>query len=236
MYYWNKDNFQGLKDIGEKYSNISGYESFAKYCLLKEKGIKKQALKAIEEFILLTKNKSIDEQREIARELVSLSYYNTDIHQLLAHPLHQFLIKVLKDWAETKVTDVVPYRWLGYMCRDLISYEKALEINPTDEISIVELAKAELNYIDFQTHHLCETRFIGEIDDARNCLERVSKLIDKLKPGQLKDNMFEGYNYYKKLIDSWKEYKKKQRELSFPEWCESKEKTFKFWGIVYYNK
>ena len=149
MYYWNEDNFKGLKEIGEKYSTKLGYEAFSNYCLLKEKGLRKQAHIAIEDFISLTQSKSIGEQREIAKELVSLSYYNKDIHQLIPQQLHQFLITILKEWAEKETDNVIPHRWLGYLCRDLDSYEKAIKISPIDEISIIELAKYRLNDVDF---------------------------------------------------------------------------------------
>lgn len=236
MYYWNQDNFKGLKDIAERYSAKNDYEAFANYCFLKEKGLRKQAHIAIEDFISLTKRKSIEEQREIARELVSLSYFNKDVHQLIPHQLHQFLIVILKDWAEKETGDVNPYRWLGYLCRDLDFYEKAIIISPTDEISIIELAKGTLNNVDYQTHHLSETRFIGEIEDARISLESACKLIEKLEPGQIRDSLHERYNYFKRLIDTWEEYKKEQRETSFSEWCKTKGENFNFWTIVYYNK
>ncbi len=236
MYYWNRDNFKGLKDIGEKYCNIYGYEAFASYCFLKEKGLKKEALKAINEFISSTKCMSIEEQRRIADEIISLSYHNKDIHQLISHPLMQFLLEVFKNWAEEVSEDVIPYRWLGYISNDLENYEKALEINPTDEISIIMLVQASLSHIDYQTHHLSETRFIGKIEDARNSLEKADELINKLQPGQLKDKMLDEYRYFLSLINRWEEYKQEQRTLSFTEWCKSKGEHFKFWSIVYYNK
>ena len=44
MYYWNKDNFEGLLEIAEEFKSRSGYDLFAEYCLLREKGLKKQEL------------------------------------------------------------------------------------------------------------------------------------------------------------------------------------------------
>jgi len=47
MYYWNQNNFEALKEVGEKYLSKEGYEAFANYCLLKEKGLKKSALDSV---------------------------------------------------------------------------------------------------------------------------------------------------------------------------------------------
>lgn len=51
MFYWNQENFVGLKEVGEKLIDIEGYQFFANYCLLKKKGLKKQALISLEKFI-----------------------------------------------------------------------------------------------------------------------------------------------------------------------------------------
>ncbi len=236
MYYWNQKNFKGLKDIGEKYCNIYGYEAFANYCFLKEKGLKKEALQAVNAFVLSTKCKSIEEQRNIANEIISLSYHNRDIHQLISHPLMQFLLGVFKNWVEEVNEDATPYRWLGYISNDLVYYEKALEINSTDDISIIMLAKASLNYIDYQTHHLSETRFIGKLDDARYSLEKADKLINRLSQGEVKVRLLEEYHYYLNLVNRWTEYNQEQSTLSFPEWCKAKGVHFNFLSIIYYNK
>ncbi len=236
MYYWNEDNFKGLKEIGEKYSIQNGYEDFSKYCLLKEKGLRKQAHKAVEDFISLTRSKNIDEQREIAKELAFLSYYNKEVHQLIPQQLHQFLITILKEWTKKKTGDVTPYRWLGYFCNNLDYYEEAIRICPADEISLIELVKGKLNNVDYQTHHLSETMFIGNIENARASLEYAYNAIKKLKSGTLKDSLCDGYNYYKKLIDAWEEYIKEKREISFPKWCKTRGENFNFGIIVYYNK
>lgn len=37
MYYWNKDNFEGLMDIAEEFKKKDGYELFTGYCELLKK-------------------------------------------------------------------------------------------------------------------------------------------------------------------------------------------------------
>ena len=75
MYYWNQQNFEGLKSIGDKYVSIQGYEAFGRYCLLKEQGLKKQAVAAVKEFVASAKEKSIETQRKIAFEIASLGFW-----------------------------------------------------------------------------------------------------------------------------------------------------------------
>lgn len=236
MYYWNQDNFKGLKEIGDLYSSKGSYKHFADYCILKEKGLRKQALKAIEDFIELTKGRTKQEQRQIAEEIITLSYDHREIHQLIPRPLHQFLIMIFKNWVEEEETNDSPHRWLGYLCRNLANYEKALEINPTDEVSLTELISAYLSSVDYQTHHLSESLFIGEIEKAKDSLRKVFKLIKSLREGPRKDNIAETCQYYDSLIEAWEAYNREQTRLSFPAWCESKGKVFGLWNVTYYQK
>lgn len=139
MYYWNRDNFEGLKAVGDKYSALEGYELFGKYCLQKEQGLKKQANATLNEFVTRCKNQSLAEQRMIAVELLSLGYWNREIHQLLAYPVIAFLKELLAQWVVEEPNHSIPHRWLGYINEDITSYEKALELDPTDEISLTQV-------------------------------------------------------------------------------------------------
>ncbi len=140
MRYWNQENFAGLKNVGEKYSSLTGYELFGQYCLFKEQGLKKQANAAITKFIASAKTQSIQIQREIAVELSALNFWNSDIHQLMAYPLKIYLQEVLARWAGKEEADATPHRWLGHIAEDISEFEKALVIDPKDEISLTRLA------------------------------------------------------------------------------------------------
>ncbi|MFZ5986350.1 MAG: hypothetical protein ACOYWZ_04380 [Bacillota bacterium] len=235
MFYWNQENFVGLKEVGEKLVDIEGYQFFANYCLLKEKGLKKQALISLEKFIAEIRSKNIEEQRSMVAQLAALSYFNKSIHQLIPHPLHQFLLVILKDWAMEGVIDITPYRWYGYFSNDLSSYEKALEIESTDEISLIELTNACLSNVDYQTHHLSESLFIGNIGDANQSLKKAYSYVEKLMDGNRKATLNEEIQYFTRLISMWEQYKSEKREMTFPEWCNTKREKFNFWNIIYYK-
>lgn len=236
MYYWNQDNFEGLKSVGDKYSAVEGYELFGKYCLQKEKGLKKLAVASIKEFVTVSKSRSLKVQREIAEELSSLAFWNSEIHQLLAHPLVEFLKGVLEQWASDDSNNPIPHKWLGYIGGDLSSYERALEIDPTDEICISQIAQAHLNNVDFQTHHLSESLFLGDINDATNSLQSAQLLIDRLATEHVALKMRRELEYYNNLLGCWVEYLELGIDESFSDWCESKREKFNFWSIVYYGQ
>lgn len=236
MHYWNKDNFEGLKSVGEKYSSIGGYELFGKYCLQKEQGLKKPALASIMEFILSSKNKSVEEQRTIAEELSSLGFWNGQIHQLLAHPLVEYVRGVLEHWSRDEPNNPVPHKWLGYISGDISFYERTLQLDPNDEVCINRIAQTHLNDVDYQTHHLSESLFLGDINDAKNSLHIAQYLIERLTTKTIKFEMQSELEYYIRLLECWEEYSNSGVKEPFPSWCASIGEKFNFLSIVYYDK
>lgn len=235
MHYWNRDNFEGLQSIGEKYSPISGYELFGKYCLQKEQGLKKQAVTAIKEFVASTSSKPIEIQREISEELASLAYWNGHIHQLLSHPLVEFLQSVFQQWTYDEVENPVPYKWLGYVAGDLASYKKALLLNPNDEICISRIAMAHLYEIDYQTHHLSESQFLGDFKEAEDALDKAQALVSRLTDLSSASKIQHELDDYRLLLNCWHDYSSLKPGTPFPDWCASKGHDFGFSSIVYYE-
>ncbi|MBA6250989.1 hypothetical protein [Colwellia sp. MB3u-55] len=236
MNYWNKDNFDGLRDIGSKYSAIENYELFGDYCLKKEQGLKKLAVKSLNEFIVEAKKLSISNQRDIALDLSTLAFWNGQVHQLLSFPLVKYLKEVLQDWSEEDSDNYLPFKWLGYIDGDISWYERALKLKPDDQVCIYRIATRHIQNIDFQTHHLDESHLIGEDKEAISTLIKIKELSDILVDSKMKAAVIEEYSYYKKLLECWLEYSSSNSEFSFPEWAESKGEEFSFSIKVYYNK
>lgn len=235
MHYWNKDNFDGLRSVGEKYTSTDGYELFGQYCLQKEKGLKKLAVSSIKKFVSEVEILPDKEQIEIADELSALCFYNGNIHQLLSHPLAVLLKHILTQWASSEPNNAIPHKWLGYISGDIELFEKALLLDPKDEDCIKRILSAHLNDVDYQTHHLSESLFIGDLRDAEHSLSEALSLIHRLTTQELKEHMQEEFAYYERIVNSWKKYSSLKIVDSFPKWCESKGEKFNFWSIVYYN-
>lgn len=235
MYYWNRDNFEGLRSIGEKYASIKGYELFGKYCLQKEQGLKKLAISSIKEFVADAKKRPLKGQRAIAKELSSLGFSHGEVHQLFAHPLMKFLKEVLDRWAADEPNNPIPYKWLGYVTGDITAYEHALALDPKDEICISRITHAHLSSIAYQTHHLSESIFLGDISDAKSSLEKAKHLIATLSSRDLKLEMQNELEYCNNLLACWEEYSSLEIYDSFPHWCASQGKRLNFGAVVYYG-
>lgn len=236
MHYWNKNNFEGLESVGEKYSSIEGYELFGVYCLQKGKGLKKQAVASIKEFVSNMKAESVEKQRAISEELSELAFHNREIHQLLAYPLLVYLEVVLEQWQSDDPRNPTPLKWLGYIDGDVSYYERALKLDPRDEVCISRIAQAHLNDVDHQTHHLSESQFLGDFNEAKNALLSARSLIERLSTECISTDMQSELDYYDNLLSCWQEYSSLDIDEPFPKWCASKGKKFNFWSIVYYDK
>lgn len=139
MFYWNQANVEGLKYVASAYEGKPGYEGFVEYCLKKEQGLKNQANAAILSFVEKVRSLPIARQREIALEFAELNFYNAEIHQLLSHPLCSHVYTVLNDWSKEDGASPEVYRWLATMGAGTSFYQRALELNPNDEISLYKL-------------------------------------------------------------------------------------------------
>lgn len=225
-----------MKSIGEKYASTKGYELFGKYCLQKEQGLKKLAVSSIKEFVADVKKRPIKEQRVIAAELSSLGFWHGEAHQLLAHPVVEFLKEALEHWAADEPNNPTPYKWLGYVAGDISAYERALALDPEDEICVSRIALSHLSDIDYQTHHLSESLFLGDLNDATSALEKAKYLIATLSSQDSKLEMQKELEYFNDLLACWEEYSSLKIEVSFPHWCTSKGKKFNFWSVMYYDE
>lgn len=231
-----------LMEIAEAYSSKEGYEGFAEYCLLREKGLRKQALRTLADFIGRIRLLSPEGKRKIAAELSQLSFMEREFYQLpphsilLPHPLKSCLVEVLQQWRADCPAAPEPCRWLGYLTEDASWYEAALQIDPDDQISLGCLAAACLNDIDFMTHHISESVFLGSERDAADALAKASDLISRLRPEVIKDELNKDLAYYRSLLQAWDDFKSDQAAADFVAWSKHKGLDFNFWTIVYYDE
>ncbi len=236
MFYWNQSNFEGLKSIGEEYASKNGYEDFSNYCLFKEKGLKKQANQYINDFVSKIRAWPIEKKRELSQELTSLWFWHQNTHQLLSHPLEQFIIKTLEEWCLSEPNNASAHKWLGCMGGGIEHFEKALEIDNTDEISISRLIQDQIDDADYITHHLSESRLLGTEAELATAIIKARNYACMLSTQELKDNLLNEIDYYSDLAQAWKQYNGKRQPISFTEWAESQGKNFSFCSIVYYDK
>ena len=219
MHYWNQEYYETLRAVGEAYASRDGFQNYAQYCLLKERGLNKDAVKSANVFVADLNDLSCDRQRDIVSELAELDFRNNNITSLLPHPIKVFMEATLRDWVEAEPECTIAFRWLGFLTRNIEILEKAHKLDPSDEIVASRIAWWELDDIHYQTHELGRSLFVGKIGDAKNSLARVKILIDGLLSSDIRDPLLKEFSYYSCVASAWCRFKKQTIELDFLEWC-----------------
>lgn len=119
---------------------------------------------------------------------------------------------------------------------DTAYFHQALEQDPNDAIALYRLAVAYLGQVDYQTHHLGESFFIGDEAHAETALARAGELIARLAPEQTPKWLAEEQRHCRALLDAWSRYRSADTSASFPEWCEAQGLGFGFSQAFYYAR
>ncbi|AOA57332.1 hypothetical protein [Acinetobacter larvae] len=236
MYYWNQTNFEGLQRIAEYYQEHPDFKLFAAYCYYREKGLRKIALEKIQAFIQHCQTASMAQQLHIALQLLNLIAQHPNIHQLMSQPLQQYLLNLMQQAIQQYPHTACYYQWLGYLTHDLALYQKAYALDPQNQNCLEKIIQFYIQQIDWQTHHLCESFFIGEL---KHCLDKLQQLKQYIAQfSQQSDRRYyqQQYQYYQALITAWQHYQHLDLNCSFPTWCEQQQLHFNYDQALYYSR
>lgn len=236
MYYWNQDNFEGLKALAALYAERDGFAEFSEYCRLREQGLKKPAMAAMNRFVASQEQRSIDEQRQHADELSALILSQQDTHQLGCFPLTQYLQQVLHAWREEAPQTVAANKWLGCFTGDIQYFEQALQSAPDDIICLRKMALHYLDRIDFQMHHLSESVLLGDEATAEANLQNAKAYIERITDKTLQHHFMQEWQEYQQLLQLWQRFTQQQEEQNFVHWCEHQGSDIAFGNVYYYQR
>ena len=136
-WYQGKGNDEGLKQLAELYEGRSGFQSYVSYLRLRESGLRKQAFETLAIFIASIKQWDSKLQQKFVDELMHFEAANPSVYDLIPHPLQQeIVLPCLRKWCNDEPDGAIPHRWLGVLLRNYAEYKKALELDPTDQISL----------------------------------------------------------------------------------------------------
>jgi hypothetical protein len=236
MYYWNKDNFEGLEAIARSLQESTDVKDFSDYCRLRAEGLRKQAFGALTRFLFQALNWEFEKRRDFVDWLLTVQYNNPKIHQLIPHPLVKKLVEpTLNEWMEYQPESPVPHRWRGVYFREFRELERALALDATDLVARSVAASRLLKDVEYDTHHLCDGLFLGSEKEAESLLEEAFAHIQRLPESENRSTLETSYERLRNLLDDWLEYKEAPQG-TFPEWCESRGRQHFWWKAVYYKK
>lgn len=222
-----------------KNDRLDDYPLFKKFCVLKEKGLRKESFKALSSFIDEANKWGKDKKMNFACWLFTLFEVSDNIHHLLVHPLEENLLKpILEEWIKNNPEEPRPYRWYGLFLQTekCIDYLKnAIELGGrSEQLSFLKLIDINLYSLWYSFHHISEDLYLGNIEKDSILITKLQQLNDKLECQQTKKDNDEEINYYRELLNDWMIFKNEQ-EKDFINWCKNKGKDYHWTNAYYYE-
>ncbi|HEX4320763.1 MAG TPA: hypothetical protein VHZ52_07670 [Acidobacteriaceae bacterium] len=162
MHYWRKDFFESLKRTASSARAIGTWLEYADFCLEYERGLRRQAFAILHRFISDMERKPFEERRRFVSWLLTTVEGQEARHMLIPNPLQiQIVEPTLMEWTQVEPHCAEPHRWIG----DREHLERALELDPDDQIARRKLIIQIMRYIDYATHHLPSVYLGSPVED-----------------------------------------------------------------------
>lgn len=176
MLYWRRDDFQTLRDIAAEAKAEAAWAGYAAFCERYERGLRREAFSILDRFIDELERASFEERRRFASWLLNAAEDKPGREMLIPYPLQRRLVEpTLLEWTINEPDCSEPHRWLG-------GYEdlnKALELDPKDEIAIRRLLRIILGGVDYIVHELPQG-YLGDPVKDLAALDRAKHLTESL--------------------------------------------------------
>lgn len=233
MRYWNDENFIGLRFVSEE----SPFSRFGEYCRLREKGLRREALRELDGLIAEADGWSVAERREFVDWLMTTRERYPEVHHLVPQPLYTaVVVPTLEQWVGDAPDVVTPRRWLGVLRSDAALLQDALRLDAEDDVARQHLIRHWIRAVDYATHHLVEGQFIGDVDEAAAMLEAAKREAAQFIDSGLREQFSKSIESLGSLIGDWQQYRGTNQSVPFREWCESRGHDHGWWSIFYYDR
>lgn len=219
---------------------VNDYPLFRQYCVRKEQGLRKDALKVLQAFIEEMKENDFEVQREFAAWLFEWIERFEDGHQLLVYPLVNGVIQpVFQTWENVDPMDVRPYRWQGLFVHQgegLPHLLKALELGGSKEQRvIVQICEVYLSALWYSFHHIHEDLYLSTYEKDQERIQGIESLMMLIQDKRTRTNVQKQAVYYGQLLTDWMAFQLTETR-GFMKWCAERKKPYEWVEAFYYQQ
>jgi hypothetical protein len=212
--YWRKGTHAALSDLAARFDGHPDLSRFSRYCALKDKGLRKPALREIDVLIgELNAIPDLSEKYQIADTLMRAADSSADADNIIPHPLlDKFILPVCKQKSVEHPEDVEALLWINTE----EALREVLRRSPNHALASSRLIRRAQSQIGYATHHLPTG-----VPPARHVVEWVEECESLFGSWVNKDRAWLFFNYRldRMLADSLTRYEESGTDKSFEEWA-----------------
>lgn len=158
------------------------WKTFVTYCKKREKGLRNKAFTELETFLIQTNEWTITQKIDFIYYLFPIiESCDIDYQVVIPHPLDKQLIQpTLKKWCEYEKLNSNPFRWYGKYFDSEKHLEKAVNLNPSDDLARIAILGLWLPKIRFSIPIL-PNGFRGNILEDDKIVDKITNHLLNLK-------------------------------------------------------
>jgi hypothetical protein len=222
--------------VGETATNQPEWQDYGQYCLLREKGLRKQALSKLSTFLEHAKGWGFNKKKEFVTWLCSQMESIPDAsYGPYPFPLaRELFIPFFEEWTQKEPSNPEAWTLKARYGEDFSAYSKAIEIDPTNQRARVALANAIIGYLEHAMHHLPEY-FIGDEQEALAAAQEGYEHLSYINEGDVRTYLLRELKEAENLLLDWVTFRK-EMGTDFDAWCRSKGRNYKWIKAFYYSR
>jgi hypothetical protein len=223
---------------------VPSWAGYARYCRLREQGLRRAALRSLEDFLRAAERWSFEERREFAVWISQvLEERETPYYDLTPHPLVARLLRpALLEWCERDPGAALPHRWLGmFFSRyphaktgesSQEHLRRAIELDPGEQAARVRLIHHELGHLELAVHHLPDY-YIGDPEEDLAFTTEVARLIEGVADARARGELRAEFAAARQLVEDWIAFHA-EGGADFDGWCRVRGRAYQWQRHYFY--
>lgn len=224
MHYWNKDYFEGLQRLGAAVARL--WPEYAEFARLQTEGLRTPAFATLSKFIERLRHEDLEWRWQFVRTIYTQRH--VDPRRVVPYPLRlEVMLPTLREVLADSGAPSDAFLWMAHYFPDELARTSPADPDPkatflrnaitrfaSDDRIRHELALHLLDQVEFDQHHLDESKYIGDAHADQEKLMEARRVIRDPSSSALVPSL----DRAQVLLDAWLHFLESD-ERDFPAWC-----------------